>query len=93
MENVGDRPGSTVLQLYVRDVLASRMRPLRALRDFTKVQLRPGERRTVELSVGYEDLGFYLEDGAFVLEPGEFILYCGTDCTTVNSVTVTVEAD
>lgn len=93
VENVGDRPGGTVLQLYVRDVLASRMRPLRALRDFTKVQLRPGERRTVELSVGYEDLGFFLEDGAFILEPGEFILYCGTDCTTVNSVTVTVEAD
>lgn len=50
-------------------------------------------RRADELSVGYEDLGFFLEDGAFILEPGEFILYCGTDCTTVNSVTVTVEAD
>lgn len=93
VENVGDRPGSTVVQLYVRDVLASRMRPLRALRDFVKVQLRPGERRTVELSVGYEDLGFYLEDGSFILEPGEFILYYGTDCTAANSVTVTVEPD
>ena len=50
-------------------------------------------RRADELSVGYEDLGFFLEDGAFILEPGEFILYCGTDCTTVNSVTVTAEAD
>ena len=93
VENVGSRPGSTTLQLYVRDVLASRMRPLRALRDFTKLQLRPGESRTAELSVGYEDLGFYLEDGSFILEPGEFILYCGTDCTTENSVTVTVDAD
>ena len=93
VENVGSRPGSTTLQLYVRDVLASRMRPLRALRDFTKLQLRPGESRTTELSVGYEDLGFYLEDGSFILEPGEFILYCGTDCTTENSVTVTVDAD
>ena len=93
VENVGSRPGSTTLQLYVRDVLASRMRPLRALRDFTKLQLHPGESRTAELSVGYEDLGFYLEDGSFILEPGEFILYCGTDCTTENSVTVTVDAD
>lgn len=93
VENTGDRPGSTVVQLYVRDVLASRMRPLRTLRDFTKVRLCPGESRTVELSAGYADLGFYLEDGSFLLEPGEFILCCGTDCTAASCVTVTVAAE
>ena len=91
VRNTGDRVGSTVVQLYVRDVLASRMRPLRALRGFRKLTLQPGESQAVELTVGYSDLGFYLEDGRFILEPGEFRLYLGTDCTADTGVTVTVD--
>jgi beta-glucosidase len=70
--NTGTREGKEVAQLYVRDPVASRSRPVRELKAFDKVALAPGEARTLALRVPVRELGFHLEDGTYVVEPGRF---------------------
>jgi beta-glucosidase len=78
VENVGKRAGDEVVQLYVRDVAASRTRPVKELKGFDRVTLRPGEKRRVEFVLTQEHLGFYNRDMRFVVEPGEFKVMAGT---------------
>jgi beta-glucosidase len=75
--NTGSRTGKEVVQLYTRDPVASRSRPLRELKAFEKIDLRPGETRTVSLRVPVERLGFHHDDGTYVVEPGEIRYYVG----------------
>lgn len=76
--NVGSRPGREVVQLYVRQTVASVSRPLRELKAFEKIALAPGESRRVTLRVPAAKLGFHREDGSYVVEPGPFEVYVGT---------------
>ena len=78
VENVGKRAGDEVVQLYIRDVAASRTRPVKELKGFERVTLRPGEKRRVEFGLTPEHLGFYNRDMRFVVEPGEFKIAVGT---------------
>ena len=78
VENVGKRAGDEVVQLYVRDVAASRTRPVKELKGFERVTMRPGEKRRVEFVLTPEHLGFYNRDMQFVVEPGEFKVTAGT---------------
>jgi beta-glucosidase len=75
--NTGSRTGKEVVQLYTRDPVASRSRPLRELKAFEKIELQPGETRTVSLRVPVERLGFHLDDGTYVVEPGEILYFVG----------------
>ncbi|MDP3908889.1 MAG: beta-glucosidase BglX [Gemmatimonadales bacterium] len=75
--NTGRREGTTVVQLYVRDEVASVTRPVRELKAFQRVTLRPGESRTVELRVAVADLAFWGPERRFVVEPGSFRLFVG----------------
>jgi len=75
--NTGQREGTTVVQLYVRDEVASVTRPVRELKSFQRVTLRPGETRTVELKVAVADLAFWGPDSRFVVEAGWFRLFVG----------------
>ncbi|HEV2604359.1 MAG TPA: glycoside hydrolase family 3 N-terminal domain-containing protein [Microvirga sp.] len=77
VRNTGTRAGQEVVQLYVRDPVASRSRPVRELKAFEKIALQPGEARTVTLRVPVRNLGFHLEDGTYVVEPGEFQVFVG----------------
>lgn len=77
VRNTGARAGQEVVQLYVRDPVASRSRPVRELKAFEKIALEPGEARTVALSVPVRDLGFHLEDGTYLVEPGAFQVWVG----------------
>jgi beta-glucosidase len=76
--NVGDRAGDEVVQVYIRDVAASVVRPVRELCGFERVSLRPGERKTVRFTIGPEALGFYDRRMRFVVEPGLFRVMVGT---------------
>lgn len=78
VENVGPRAGDEVIQLYVRDPVASVARPIRELRGFERVSLRPGEKRTVSFTLGPEQLGLYNRDMRWVVEPGTFDVIVGT---------------
>ncbi len=78
VENVGDREGDDVVQLYVRDEEASVTRPVKELRGFARVRLAPGERRRVTFGLAAEQLAFTGLDGRLVLEPGRVRVMVGT---------------
>ena len=75
--NSGARAGAEVVQLYLRDLVASRSRPVKELKAFDKIRLTAGESRRVRLEVPVADLAFHLEDGSAVVEPGQFQLWVG----------------
>ena len=75
--NTGKRPGVETLQLYMRDVTGSLVRPVQELKGFQKVPLEPGEEKTVRFVLPKADMGFYDDDGTYRLEDGEFVLSVG----------------
>jgi len=77
VSNSGEREGTEVVQLYVRDEVASVTRPVRALAAFRRVSLRPGEASTVDFLLTPKQLGFYNRDMNFVVEPGKFRVFVG----------------
>ena len=78
VQNIGDRPGDEVVQLYIRDLVASVARPVKELAGFERVSLQPGETKTVRFELGPERLGLYNRRLQFVVEPGEFRVTVGT---------------
>jgi beta-glucosidase len=78
VENIGDRIGDEVIQLYIRDVVASVARPVKQLAGFERVTLRPGEKKMARFDLGPKHLGFYDRRVRFVVEPGEFQVTAGT---------------
>ncbi|MET0372435.1 MAG: beta-glucosidase BglX [Sphingobium sp.] len=77
LTNAGKRPGSEVVQLYIRDRVASRTRPIRELKRIERVTLEPGESRTVRFSLSRTDLEFIGAGSKVIAEPGEFDLWLG----------------
>ncbi len=77
VENVGRRAGDEVAQLYLRDVAASLTRPVKELKGFQRVTLRPGEKRRVEFTLAPEHLGFWNNENRFIVEPGDFKVTVG----------------
>lgn len=75
--NTGAREGDEVVELYVRDLEASIVVPLRSLRGFERVTLAPGERRRVTFTLGPRDFSLIDLEGRRVLEPGRFVLSVG----------------
>jgi beta-glucosidase len=75
--NAGSRPGQEVVQLYTRDPVASRSRPLRELKAFEKIALKPGEAKRVTLRAPVESLGFHLDDGTYLVEAGAIQAFIG----------------
>lgn len=90
VQNTGDRAGQEVVQLYIRDEIASRTRPVKQLRRFEKVALEPGETRIVEFELGMEDLGFRNGAGQLVTEPGGFVVMAGFDSANLKSASFTL---
>jgi beta-glucosidase len=79
VENIGKRAGDEVVQLYIRDVVASVTRPVKELKGFQRVTLQPGEKKQIEFRLGPEQLGFYDLRMRFVVEPGEFNVMVGSN--------------
>ena len=75
--NAGDRPGKESVLLFSSDIYASSTPDVRRLRAFDKVELAPGETKTVELEVTAKDLAFVNYYGKWTLEAGEFALSVG----------------
>lgn len=71
--NTGSKAGAEVVQLYVRDVKSSLVRPYKELKAFAKVSLKPGETKEVALTIGRDALSFYDDRaGQWTAEPGKF---------------------
>ena len=75
--NTGSRDGETVVQLYVRDVVASVTRPVKELKGFAKVALAAGESRRVAITLKADDLRFWDRSMRFTTEPGELKVMTG----------------
>lgn len=78
VENTGRRAGDEVVQLYIRDVAASVTRPVKELKGFERITLKPGEKRRVQFTLTPEHLGFYNREMRFMVEPGAFKVTVGT---------------
>lgn len=70
--NTGRCDGAEVVQLYVRDLVGSLIRPIKELKGFEKITLKAGESRDVTFTLRAEDLAFHLADNSKIVEPGEF---------------------
>ncbi|MEP6741504.1 MAG: beta-glucosidase BglX [bacterium] len=83
VENVGKRSGDEVVQLYLRDVATSMTRPVKELKGFQRVTLRPGEKKSLEFFLTAAELGFWNREMRFGLEPGEFKVMVGSSSEDV----------
>ena len=88
--NSGGFDSYETVQLYIRDVCARMMRPLRELKGFEKVFIRQGERKTVTFKPGKAELGYFMPDGSFALEKGRFEIYIGENCLTKNKTEIEI---
>lgn len=75
--NTGHMDGTETVQLYMQDVTASIVRPVKELRGFTKVTLEPGQSTRAKLILLKEQMGFYDDDMNYRLEDGKFNIYAG----------------
>lgn len=90
--NTGRLAGDEVVQLYVRDPVATLAQPVRRLRGFRRVSLVEGESTIVTFTVGRDDLGYWTGNGSeFVVEPGRFELHVGPSADRTESVDIHVE--
>ncbi len=77
VRNTGKVTGDEVVQLYIHDLAATVTRPVKELRGFKRISLRPSEKQTVEFTLGRGELEFLGRDLKPVLEPGEFQVFVG----------------
>jgi beta-glucosidase len=76
--NVSGPTGDEVVQLYIRDPVASLAQPVRRLRGFERVTLQPGKKKTVSFTLDKSDFGFHDNSGRFIVEPGQIDVYAGS---------------
>jgi beta-glucosidase len=79
VKNTGKVAGEEVVQLYIGDVVGSRVRPVKELKGFQKIMLTPGQSCDVTFEVNVSDLGFYDVNMKYVVEPGKFKVWVGTN--------------
>jgi beta-glucosidase len=82
VRNAGEVEADEVVQLYVRDLVANVTRPVKELKGFQRLRLKPGEQRRVSFDLGPDDLAFYGRDMTLMTEPGEFDAWIGGSSET-----------
>jgi len=87
LKNTGKVQGAETVQLYIRDKVGSITRPVKELKAFRKVWLKPGEEREVRFTLSEEDLKFYNAELKHVAEPGEFDLFIGGNSRDLKKAT------
>lgn len=75
--NTGGRSGEEVVQLYIRDHAASIVRPVKELKGFEKINLNPGESKTIKFTLAANELSYFNAEGKLILEPGKFSVFVG----------------
>ncbi len=91
VSNTGDREGTEVVQLYIRDVVSSVTRPVMELKAFKRVELGAGESKEVSFTLDRAALEMYNLEMKKVVEPGDFTIMVGNSSDNTKSVTLTVE--
>jgi beta-glucosidase len=93
LTNTGARAGTEVAQLYLRDDAATVTRPVRELRGFQRVTLRPGETRTLRFTLRPDDLALYDRELRRVVEPGTFTVWAGGSSAATLEARFRVDGD
>ena len=88
--NTGALEGKEVVQLYIRDMVGSVTRPVKELKGFQKITLKPGESKQVTFTIGKNQLGFYHQDLTWGAEPGDFQVMIGGNSRDVKQVVFTL---
>ena len=89
--NTGSCDGCEIVQLYIRDLVASISRPVEELKDFSRIHLAKGETKTVTFTITADKLKFYNSNLRLVCEPGEFEVMVGPNSRDVQTVKFTLE--
>ncbi|MBP5676583.1 MAG: glycoside hydrolase family 3 C-terminal domain-containing protein [Bacteroidales bacterium] len=81
--NTGDREGAEVVQMYLRDLVGSVTRPVKQLKGFERITLKPGESKEVVFTICREGISFWRQDMTWGPESGDFNIFIGgaSDCT------------
>ncbi|MFC3562349.1 beta-glucosidase BglX [Pedobacter jamesrossensis] len=91
LNNTGKYEGKEVVQLYIRDLVGSITRPVKELKGFQKISLKPGESKTISFNISENDLKFYNSDLKFVAEPGDFKVFIGTNSRDVKEASFSLK--
>ena len=79
LSNTGNYQGTEVVQLYIRDLVASITRPVKELKDFKRISIAPGQTTSVHFALPANELGFYDKNGNYMVERGKFKIWVGGD--------------
>jgi len=90
--NSGERFGEEVVQLYIQDMVGSVVRPVKELKGFEKIALKPGQSEKVTFTIGVDDLAFYTRDMSFKAESGEFKLFVGSSSEDLQALSFKLTA-
>jgi len=77
--NTGHVEADEIVQLYTRQLVGSLTRPIRELKSFQRIRLKPGETKTVEFVLKSDDLAYYNANGTLITEPGKFNVWIAPD--------------
>ncbi len=86
LTNKSNRPGTETVQLYIRDMTGSVVRPVKELKGFQQVYLKEGESKVISFTLTANDLRFYNDQLQYIYEPGEFKLFIGSSSDQVKEV-------
>lgn len=89
VKNIGERETTETVQIYIRDMFASVVRPVKQLKAFKKVRLMSGENKKIIFELGRESFSFYKEDGDLHFESGLFRIYAGLDSENCKELEIT----
>jgi beta-glucosidase len=90
LTNTGKREGTEVAQLYVNNNGASVSQPIRLLKGFQRVSLKPGESKELTFHLGFDELSFYNVESKPVIEPTHYTVWVGGDSLASQSATFNV---
>ena len=86
VKNTGAVAGEEIVQLYMRDPVANKVRPVKELKDFSKITLQAGEEKRVSFKLNLEKLSYYNEEGVLQIEPGLIEIFVGGNSRDVLKV-------
>lgn len=78
VQNIGEMAGDEVVQMYIQDIVASCVRPVKELKGFKKIFLKPNEKKEVVFNISEELLSFYNLKNELITEPGDFNVFVGS---------------
>ncbi len=91
LKNTGELAGEEVVQLYIRDKVASVTRPVKELKGVQKVMLKAGESQQLSFKIGREELGYWFQDLRYRVEAGDFDIMIGTSALDLHKLSLQVE--